>query len=71
MEVAQGLVDIMREHTLYRQSENVVDLIIIPRKNVSKGLDRKGRKLARLMFHLTGIWNVRLGNALYVDLKIT
>ena len=29
------------------------------------------RKLARLMFHLTEIWNVRLGNALDLDLKIT
>ena len=37
----------------------------------SKRLDRKRRKLARLMFHLTGIRNARLGNALDVDLKIT
>ena len=31
----------------------------------------KRRKLARLMFNLTGIRNVRPGNALDVDLKIT
>ena len=40
-------------------------------ENVSKGLERKRRKLARLMFHLTEIRNIRLGNALDVDLKIT
>ena len=37
----------------------------------SKGLERKRRKLARLMFHLTEIRNVRLGKDLDVDLKIT
>ena len=69
--VAQVIVDTMREHTLFRQSEHFVEVIIILRKNISKGLERKRRNLARLMFHLTGIWNIRLGNALDVDLKIT
>ena len=69
--VAQGLVDITREHTLSRQSAHFLEVIIILRKNVSKGLDRKRRKLARLIFHITGICNVRLGNALDVDLNIT
>ena len=69
--VAQGLVDTIREHTLFRQSAHFVEVIIIVRKNVSKGLERKRRKLARLMFHLTEIRNVRLGNDLDVDLKIT
>ena len=69
--VAQGIVDIMGEHTLFRLSAHFVEVIIILRKNVSKGLERKKRKLARLMFHLAGIRNVRLGNALDVDLKIT
>ena len=36
-----------------------------------KGLERKRRNLARLMFHLTEIRNVRLGNALDVNLMIT
>ena len=40
-------------------------------ENLSNGLDRKRGKLARLMFHLTVIWDVQLGNALDVDLKIT
>ena len=31
----------------------------------------KRKNLVRLMFHLTDIWNVRLGNALDVNLKIT
>ena len=41
------------------------------RKNASKGLESKERKLAQLMFHPIDIWNARLGNALDVDLKIT
>ena len=36
----------MREHTLFRQSAHFVEVIIILRKNVSKGLERKRRKLA-------------------------
>ena len=40
-------------------------------EHVSIGTDSKRRKLARLMFHLTGIRNVCLGNALDVDLNIT
>ena len=70
-EVAQGLVDIVRENTLFRHSAHFVEVIIILRENVSKGLKRKRRKLARLMFHPIDICNVRLGNALDVDLKIT
>ena len=69
--VAQGLVDIMRDHTLFRKSAHFVEVIIILQKNASKGLESKRRQLARLMFHLTGIPNVRLGNALDVDMKIT
>ena len=69
--VAHGLVDIMRERTMFRQSAHFVEIIIIMRKNNSIVLDRKRRKLARLMLHRTVIQNVRLGNALDVDLKIT
>ena len=36
-----------------------------------KRIRKERRKLARLMFHPIDIWNVRLGNALDVDLKIT
>ena len=62
----QGLVDIMIGHTISRQSAQFVDLITILRKNVSKGSDRRRKKLARLVFHLTEIRNVRLGNAIDV-----
>ena len=58
--VAQVLVDIVRDPNLFRQSAHFVEVIIILRKNVSKGLERKRRKLARLMFHLTEIRNVCL-----------
>ena len=70
-EVAQGLLEILKEHMLFRQSAHFVEVIIILRKNVSKVLERKRGKLARLMFHITGIRNVRLGNDLDMDLKIT
>ena len=66
----QGLVDTMRGHTLSRKSAHFVDLITILRKNVSKGSDRKRKKLTQLVFNLTEIRNVRLGNVIYVDLKI-
>ena len=56
---------------MFRQSAHFVEAIIILRENISKGLDRKRRKLARLMFHITEIRNVRLKNALDVDLNIT
>ena len=39
-------------------------------KNVSKGLERKRRNLTRLMFHLTEIRNVRIRNALNVNMNI-
>ena len=68
--VSQGLVHIMIRHTMSRQSVNFVDLITILRENVSKGLDKKRRKLAWFVFHLTEIRNV-LVNAIDVDLKIT
>ena len=56
---------------MFGQSAHFVDLISILRKNVSKGLDRKIGKLARLMFQRIDEQNVHLGNALHVDLKIT
>ena len=40
-------------------------------ENVSKISDRKRKKLARLVFHLTEIQNVCLGNPIDVDMKIT
>ena len=69
--ISQGLVYIMIEHTLFRQSAHFVEVIIILRKNVSKKLESKRRKLAQLMLHPIDKLNVRLGNVLDVDLKIT
>ena len=57
-------------HSVHKKC-TFVDLITILRKNASKELDRKMGKLAQLVFYLTEIWDVRLGNALDVDLKIT
>ena len=68
--VYQGLVDTARRQTLPRQSAHIVDLITILWKNVSKGSERKRRKLARLVLHLNKILIVQLGNALDADLKI-
>ena len=69
--VAQGLIGIVKELTLSRQSPHFVDLITILKKKVSKRSDRKRKKLAWLVFHPTEIRNVRLVNAMDVDLKIT
>ena len=40
-------------------------------ENASKGRERKRRRLAWLMFHPIEIQNIRLGNALDVDMNIT
>ena len=61
----------MKEQTLLRKSALFVEVLITLQKNVSKGLERKRRKLARLMFWTIDKRNIRLGNALDVDLNIT
>ena len=67
----QVLVGIVKDHMLFRKSAHFVEVIITLQKNVSKGQERKRKKLARLMFDTIDKWNVRLGNSLDVDLKIT
>ena len=67
----QGIVDTMRGQNLSRQGAHIVDLLTILWKNVSKGLDRKRKNLARLVFHLTEIRIVWLGNVIDTDLNIT
>ena len=71
MKALQVLVEIVRDQIMFRKYALFVKVLTILQKNVSKGLDRKKKKLARLMFHLTEIWNVRLRNDLDVDLNIT
>ena len=68
--VSQVLVDKMRNQTLSRQSAHIVDLLTILWKNVSKRPERKRRKLALLVLHLTKIRIVHFGNTLDADLKI-
>ena len=58
-------------HMLFKQSAYFVEVLISLHNNVSKGLERKGKKLTRLMLHPIDKWNVRLGNALDMDLNIT
>ena len=71
MTAAQVLVGIVKEHMLFRKNAHFLEVTIILGKNASKGLERKSRNLVRLMFHLTGIQNVRLRNAFDAELKIT
>ena len=71
MIAAQVLVGIVKGHILFKQSAHFLEVLITMQNNVSKGQERKMKKLARLMFHPIEKWNVRLGNALDVDLNIT
>ena len=65
------MVGIVKEHMLLNESAHFCGVIITLRKNVSNGEESKSKKLARLMLHSIDKWNVRLGNALDVDLNIT
>ena len=56
---------------MFKQSAHVVEALINIQSNASKEKEREKKKLVRLMFHPIDKWNVRLGNALDVDLKIT
>ena len=71
MIAAQVLLGIVKEHMLFRQSAHFVEVKITLQKDASKGQERKRKKLARMIFHRIDNWNVRLVNALDVDLKIT
>ena len=70
MIAAQVLVGIVKEHMIFRKSAHFVEVLITLQKNASKGEERKRKNLARLMFQKIVKRNVRLGNALDVDLKI-
>ena len=48
-----------------------MDVPTILQKNVTKILERKYKKLLQLVIQTTDVRNVRLGNVLDVDLKIT
>ena len=71
MIAAQFLVLIVKKHMLFRKFVHFVEVTITLHNNGSKKKERKRRKLARLMIHPIDKLNVRLGNALDADLKIT
>ena len=60
----------MREKTLFIQSSPFVEMIITLQKNISKVLDRKSKKLMRLVLLTTDEQNGRLEIILDEDLKI-
>ena len=63
--------EIVKEKTLFRKSAPFVKVLITPQKNVSKGSDRKYKKLVQMVIGKTGKRNVNIGENIYVDLKIT
>ena len=68
---AKVLKEIAREQTLFRQSAPFMEVLITLQKNVSKVLDRKSKKLVRLVIRTTDKRNGNLENVLDADLKIT
>ena len=60
----------MKEQTLFRKIALFVEILITLEKNVSKGLDRKRKKLMLRVLRRIDERNGHLENVLYVDLKI-
>ena len=67
----QVLGELVKEQTLFRQSEHFLEVLISLQKNISKGLDRKRKKLVRPVLRTTYKRNRRLGNVLDMDLQTT
>ena len=70
MTAVQVLVEIAKKHIMFRKSAHFVEVTIILQKNASKDKKKKRIKIARLIFYITEIRNVRLVNDLDVDLNI-
>ena len=68
LDVSSGLV---KQQTLFRQSALLVEVLITLQKNISKGSDRKKKKLVRLVIPTKDKQNGHLENVLDVDIKIT
>ena len=68
---AQVLEEIVREQKMSRQSAPSVKVLITLQKNVSKGLERKRKKLVRLVIWTTDERNGHLENVLDADMMIT
>ena len=67
----QVLDKIFKDKTLVRKSAPFVEVLITLQRKVSKGLDRKRKKLARLVLRTIDERNGHLKNNLDVDLRIT
>ena len=65
------LGEIVREQTLFIQSAPFVEVLITLQKCFSKVLDRKRKKLVRLVIRTTDKRNRHLENVFDLDLKIT
>ena len=65
------MVEILKEQTLFRKSALFVEVPITLQKNISKGSDRKRKKLVHMVFRTTDKRKGRHGNVLDVDMKIT
>ena len=61
----------MREQTMIRKRALFVDVIISLKKNVSKVLGRKMKKLVWLVIQTIDKWNGYLEKQIDVDLNIT
>ena len=71
MIAAQVVGEIVIEQALFRKSEPFVEELITMQKNTSKGLERKFKKLVRIVLQTTDEQNGHPENVLDVDLKIT
>ena len=65
------MVEIVKEQTLFRQSELFVEVLINLQRKKSKGSERKRKELVRMVIWTTDKWNVCLENVLDVDMKIS
>ena len=65
------MVEILREQTMFIQSALFVEVLITLQKNASKESESKRKNLMRMVIRTTDERNVRLGNVLDVDLKMT
>ena len=61
----------MKDKILFRQNALFVEVLTTLQKNVSKGSDRKKKKLVQLVIRKTDKRNGYLRNVLDVNLKIT
>ena len=71
LDSSSGCGKIVIEKIFSIQSALFVEVLIIMQKNISKGSERKRRKLVRLVNQTTDVRNVCLVNVLDADMKTT